>query len=453
MNGTSDNRVRLDRLVALFRHRGSWLAAVLLILLGIAFAGYRAHQRYAVPAAEFDFSKSGMSDFHNGVYFPAMAFREGINPYSEAATRNYPMARSAPPYSPVVFLLYLPLTWLELPAADIVFFALNVVLLVVTAGLIVSMVRAGVGHQEFQPAGFSLLARLNRDHLVIAWLAGFLLVSRPGHITLFTGYFTLQLVLGTLLAFHFSKSRPWLSGLGMLLASGKPTYIIPLIILMAARKDYRALLIGFVMCSVVATAGLGWLASHSDIPSVIEGIRQGQEAFDDDPTEDPKNTWTRLDTMGVIAKVAAIKPSGLQYLLGMLVILAPICWFIWRYVDDESESGGAGLTASIAILGLLVSIYHHSYDGLAAASVWCAVVLGGTRLFPGLSPAKLWIAGLLLTVPAINYLATLRFREWAGFNNQDIAWHVVTSANGVCLLVALLILMTAAWPDETDATP
>ena len=115
--------------------------AIVFAVLTIAFPAYRAHSRYATPSLEFDFATSGMSDFHNGAYFPSKAFAQGINPYANEVCDHYPMARSSPPYSPIVFMLYQPFTWLDLPAADVAFFAFNILLVVGLAACTVQAIR------------------------------------------------------------------------------------------------------------------------------------------------------------------------------------------------------------------------------------------------------------------------------------------------------------------------
>lgn len=431
---------------SLLTGRLGYVIAIVAAALSIAFAGYRATARYATPSPTFDFSKSGMNDFHNGVYFPSRAFARQINPYAEEVLDHYPMSRSAPPYSPVVFMLYQPMTWLDLPAADIVFFALNTFALALFAWCIVTTVRKIVDSNSS-----CLLNWFGDDVLVSIWAFAAFMFSRPGHITLFTGYFTAQLVIGVFLALHYSRSKPWLSGVGMLLASGKPTYIIPLTILMLFRRDFKATVIGLILCAVFAAAGIGWLSLDSDVGTVIDGIKQGQAAFDDDPTEDPVNTWTRLDAMGVVAKIAAIKPSGLEYLVGMIAMLIPVGFFIFKLrgretVGDDSESFTA--TSMIACLALLVSIYHHSYDALLILPFWLTLLIGGRSVFKWLPDWRIHIVFLLLTVPVSNYVATLRFRELFAIENQSFLWNAITAANGVCLFVCLILVISAAMKND-----
>ena len=415
--------------------KNAWIAALIFVLLGVAFAGVRAYKRYSYPGGTFDFSKSGMSDFHNGALQPSMAFRDGVSPYSPVACEPYSMTRSAPPYSPVLFMIYTPLTYLSLHQADIVFFTINVLLVGLIAYFAFSM-----SHAKFAWTPW-------------LWVLGMFIFSRPGHITLFTGYFTAQLVIGTLMACHYAKTRPFLAGAGMLLASGKPTYILPLTILMLCRRNFKAVVIGLVFCIIGGLIGVGWLASHSSLQEVIEGVRAGQKAFDDDPTEFPVNTWTRLDTIGMVSKAMAWKPGNHIYLIGMLVMMIVPGIAIYRTSRIESNTGATGISAMILCLAMLVTIYHHSYDCLLVTVMWVGVTFFGRQVCPELKPFERFALTGLLGIPALNYLATLRVREALGADNQSVVWNVVTSINGVCLLIALLILVLAAFRMKPHAEP
>ena len=246
-----------------------YVLAILFATLFTCFAGYRAYSRYAVPTPTFDFSKSGMNDFHNGAYFPSKAFANRINPYASDVCDHYPMSRSVPPYSPVVFILYHPFIWLDLPAADIAFFAFNLLL--------------------------------------------------------------------------------------------------------------------------------------------IGGL-----------------TWCTVETIGRL-----VKPNSR-------------CLLNWFSDNRLAAIWAFGLTATITCLALLVSIYHHSYDALLVLPVWLALLMGGQPLFHWLRNWERWALIGLLTVPVVNYAATLRFRELFQIDNLSITWNVLTSLNGVCLIIALLILMVVS---------
>ncbi|MDB2687384.1 DUF2029 domain-containing protein [Mariniblastus sp.] len=424
-----------------------YVLAIIFAVLSAAFPAYRAHSRYATPSRVFEFSNSAMTDFHNGSYFPSKAFAQRINPYANEVCEHFAMSRSSPPYSPMIFILHQPFTWLDLPAADIAYFTYSLLLIAGLAWCTVLAVR-----KLLKPDSRSLLNWIGDDRLAAIWAFGLIMFSRPGHITLFTGYFTTQLVIGTLLSLHFARSKPWLAGVGMLLASGKPTYIIPLMILMFFRRDFKAIVIGFVLCAIFAGGGIAWLASNSSVQSVFAGVWEGQVAHHADPSELPVNTWTRLDIISMIAKIGHLEPSSTIFLTGMLVMLIPVGILIWRVRDRETNPQSLGLTSSIAILALLVTLYHHSYDAILILPLWLALLLGGRAIFGWLRDWERFALLALLTVPVVNYVATLRFRELFKFDNQSLSWNVIASANGICLTLGLiLLLMVSLRKPETSA--
>ncbi len=409
--------------------------------LGIGFSVARIVREYSpvssviATSEEVDFSRTGMFDFHNGGYFPALAFRDGVNPYAPEMVQHYPGARTIPTYSPVVFLIHLPFAYLTVPVADVVYFVVSVLLLALLAywSIMMSGVRPTIG----------------------GWLGiiGLFAFSRAGHVTLFTGYFTIQLVIGTMLALHYGKTKPWLAGCGMLLASGKPTYIIPLTILMLARKNFRSVIIGLTLSAVVGAAGIGWLASFSSVSEVIEGIVRGEQIGREAIDKLPENTWTRLDLFGVVAKIMHWNPGNRDYLVAMLVLLIPSCISIWRASDRESNSGGTGLTALIACLSILLSIYHHTYDCLLVAVPWIGMMFFGNQVCPEIPASRRRQIAILLTIPAVNYISTYKIRGWLELDNRAIAWDLVTSINGVSLLLALMLTLAAAWELGSRAIP
>jgi hypothetical protein len=413
------------------------IGLLLLLLIGVGLTGYRVYRQYSVPARVFDWQNRGHSDFHNGTYFPSMAFRDGVNPYSLEAAEVYELSRSSPLYSPVLFIWHLPFTYLDVLTADVAFFMFNCVLL----GLLVwlGLYCSGVPPRNHVGLGVLLMAAL--------------VLSRPGHITLFTGYFTLELVIGTVLAVHFAETRPWLAGVGMLLASGKPTYILPLIVLMLFRGNVAAVVRGIVLCTVGGLVGLGWLAFHSSPLEVLSGINEGRMALHNDPTEIPMNTWTRLDSVGVVSKLMHWQPNDLVYLLSMLVMLVVPGLAIRRLATREENRGATGLSGLIICLTILVSIYHHSYDSLWIVVPWLGLAFFHTIGRERMSSVVRWTIVVCLAVPAANYLSTRSIGERLGLATDGTVWQIATSANGACLLLALLLAIGAAYLSGAPTSP
>ena len=404
-----------------------WFAkvAALFLLIGVVFAFGRAYSNYSVPKAEFDWSARGLSDFHS-MYTYAKAFRRGLSPYESHETEDLLMSRPSAPFSPLIFFIMWPLSMLPMPIADVLLCVANLAMIGWIARLVFTY--AGV--------------KVDRGW----WLAifGFLVFSRAGHITLYTGYITPLLVIGTLMAFQYGKKSPWLSGLGILLASVKPTYLLPLLIILAFRRNYKAAVIGLLFSGVIAFAGLTWLAVDSSYSEVLSTIQHGQDALRDDASEFPINTWTRIDLVGMYAKVIDWNPDKNVYLAAMLVLLIPPGLVIRKIALNEHNSSATGLSAFIGVLALLVGIYHHAYDCLLFSVPWLALVLFGKQTLSNVPRSQRIAIGLLLFVPAINYASTLAFRSLLKLDQYSFVWQSITMINGVCLTLSLLMLMFAA---------
>lgn len=414
------------------------IGGVLLLILATAFVGIRTVKKFAVPARTFNWEMNAMSDF-GSLWNYSRAFADGVNPYSaEMMDRpEYVVTRSSAPFSPAVFLTYLPLKDLPLKTACIIFFAFHWLLIGVLAWCCIHM------------------CRIKFDWVLWVWIFALLVFSRPGHITLFTGYFTLYLVIGSVVSLHYSKSNPWLAGFGFLFASIKPTWVIPLTILMLARRDFKAVAYGVFLTAVFALGCFAWLASHADVSSVIEGVVSGQEAFHDDPTEEPFNTWTRVDVAGMVAKAMHRVPGTVEYLGVMLLLLLVPCVVLWklsgREVDGELDHGAGGWTALIVVLALLVTLYHHSYDCLIIVVSLSALLLNSKRLFPDWSRTVAWVTGMLLTIPMLNYVSTISARNALGLEQSDSLWQWITVGNGIALTLALVIVMALAMKQKSDS--
>lgn len=400
------------------------MALLLVVLLGLT--AFRIYSNYSPPTTTFDWTNRGFSDFHNGTYYPTKAFVDGKPPYSSTVAEQYNMCRATPPYSPVVFMLHIPFAFMTLEVARVAFFVFNFSLIAALAYCSLKM--------SFQPfRWFDFLAITN-----------LILVSRPGHLTLFTGYFTAEIVIGCMLALHFAKSRPTISGLGMVLASIKPNFVIPLIFLMAYRKNFKALILGLTFCTIAGCVGVGWLSYHKDLSQVIADVREGQESLHIDTTEMPVNTWTRVDLLGMYAKLADWVPEDKIYLAAMLVFTGIVGIFLWRISDNESNTGATGLSAFIAILTLLLSLYHHSYDCLMLVVPAVGVLFFGEQTLREIPRWLRMVVAVLVVIPAINYVSTKSAMEFLELKPLSFSWQAVTLVNGICLLMALILLLYAS---------
>jgi hypothetical protein len=412
--------------------------AALFFAFGLSATIWRTVHQYQPPGA-FDHSQQGMCDFHNGLYFPATALMQGQSPYGSQYAEQFPVARQIPFFLPSILLLHSPLTWLPLHVAEVVFFSFSVLLILVIAALIASLLAN---------AGDTYRVRL--DHVLA--IAAVTVMSRGGHITLFDGYFTFELVLATFLAIHFGQRKPLIAALALALIASKPNYILALGFLLLARGNVKAVVWGAVFTIIAAGVPMLWLAFNEgggDIGAGMETLRaqieQTQEIHRGQKDESPVYSWTRIDLLAIVAKWMGSDPREATHLIVMGGILAPVLWLLNGRRRLGIDDGLLGMTGALIVTTTLVSIYHQSYDGLLLIAPLAGIFFAAqTQTWRSKPPWVRWAAAALMLVPLYNYLSTrvvLGALGWGLDADDSAGARVFTSINGVALAVLLVLLL------------
>ncbi|MCC6509456.1 MAG: DUF2029 domain-containing protein [Pirellulaceae bacterium] len=412
---------------------GLWSLLAVLIVAAISLSAARSIWRYDAPEiAEFDRSRQGQFDFHNGVYFPARAFIDGVSPYGDSFSQQYPVTRPLPLMSPLLLVLHAPLAMLPVRAAECLYFTFNVGLLMVIAWL-----------------GVHWLA--NAQQRITWFLIALLLItaSRAGHTTLFTGYLTPLMVVGTLLAVSFSKSNPWLAAMGVALTSCKPTYAIPLFLLLLARGDGRAAWRGLGMSIVCAVVAVGRLLLVATPTQLWADIQHGQSAHMSDSYELPINTWTRIDSLALVAKWAQWAPGEVTHLVVMTLLLPLPALALWRVQFIRDSQYAAGLSSGLIAVSILSTLYHHVYDALLLFPIACGLWLGEPSTLRGTRTIRMIVAALLLMV-AWNYPSSELFIKSGGTLSEETR-RMITSTGPVALTAAWLGMCALPWLSRQNA--
>ncbi|MEO1619160.1 MAG: hypothetical protein AAFV88_25135, partial [Planctomycetota bacterium] len=288
-----------------------------------------------------------------------------------------------------------------------------------------------------------------------ACLAALMVFSRGGHITLFNGYFTLELVLATFAAIHWGGRRPWCAAVALMIVSAKPTYILPLGFLMLARGNYRAILYGAVLSVLAAALPLGYVAYHESLRAtgevdlqaglqkVIDDIGIAQEVHMAQEDESPVHSWTRLDLLASICKWTGQEPGQLAHLAVMFLMLAAPLWLLVQRRRNDVEDGLIGGTGSLILIAGLSSLYHQSYDALLLVAPLAGLAAGQGFWARQSTVLRVVLAGLCL-IPMYSYFSTrmilLRFDSFG-----EIGFRLATSLNGFVIAVALALLCIQLW--------
>jgi hypothetical protein len=425
---------------------------VVALIFLLAVSGWRVIEQHQIPGP-FDPSRQGFCDFHNGVYFPSLAFSQRLSPYGQEYASSHPVERSIPFFSPASLALHLPFSVLRLPVAEVIYFFWMVSLVMGIATLVARWV---VHASDGQLGDW-------KWHMALLLAIG-IVSSRGGQQTLFTGYFTFELILATLIAVHYSGKRPVISGMALAWVAIKPNYILPIGLLLLSRGHWRALVIGASIAIAMAVASFAWIMPSGGIEELIVQIQQTQEIHRLDEIERPSNNWTRVDLLAVLAKWLRSDPTVGVYLLCMLLLLAPVCaltayrrwsagelaqWppssFAGRRAAETGvslEDSAIGLQGGLLLLTSLICVYHQVYDSLLMVGVVASLCFYPGHVWLDLGRSWRRVVCLCLLFPSVNYLSSQKVLQALAI--EGTAFQLVTSLNALTLLAAWCIMLYAS---------
>ena len=362
----------------------------------------------------------GLQDFRDAIYYPAVAVLEGHNPYDAADfVRRYPVATPMRPYLPALLWLYLPLGFLPYTTAGAIFFALNLVLVLVLV------------HQAFRLTGLAPTAPR------VLGLAALVVLSRPGLLTLFVGQSAIYMTLGVYVALRYARTRPALSALGVALVGAKPTFGLPLGFLLLARGEWRPAVLGGVLVGLAsAVAAVPMVHAAGGLGAWGTSIAASAN-MSDDPHNLILQSYFRVDAPSLVGRLfqAELSPAVQALLLALVVALGAAA--VWRLA--RAPDSPASLSASIVCLTTLACVYHQTYDCLLLLAPLLASVSGTLG-----SGRWRWLLATLLVVPFVNYFATLTVIHALGI--EGAAWMLVASLNAAAVAGAFLLLLREADP-------
>jgi hypothetical protein len=327
-------------------------------------------------------------------------------------------------------VLHLPFAYLPLALGNVLYFAL-------TVGLTVALAATAVA-----------VCRLPLSLVNVLGLSTLLLISRPGHINLLLGQFTLPVVLGSIWALELARRKPAIAGLALAVATLKPTFGVPLVWLMCCRRDFRAVFIGLVIGGALAAAGIAPLIAKYGLPSVLQSIRESESLHVADPVVEPATTWTRIDAQSLVGKLLPNFNSGGVELIVTATCLLAAGLAVWRLSRNAADTGADSLSTLVIATATLACIYHSTYDALLLVTPWVGIALG--RLREQVPAAARTVMFVLLSVPAVNYLAARSVTDALGVTGPW--WTTITALNSACVVALLAVAISLALsPRQTPA--
>ncbi len=375
-------------------------------------------------------SRWAFCDFRTVVYYPAVAFLAGDNPYDAAAfTRTYPAPFEFPPYSPLTILLHLPFALLPVGAAAVAYFA---TILGLTLAIAAMALRLG-----------GLAATVPRI-FVVGTLA---LLSRPGQANLTLGQVAATATVACYTALGWSRSRPWLAATGLAVATFKPTFGGPLGLLMLARGDGGVVLRGLALAAAAtAWPALTVVARAGGPAAFAHLVTAAETTWATRPENAASTSISRLDAAALIGRLLGHPPSAPVLVSLTAAVLGTAGLAVRRLGARDAATWR--LSAAVGCVAILLSSYHQHYDGLLLTLPVAALVAGRWAPPSVAAPAARGVLLALLLIPAVNYAGTslpARLPLLPHLPASHALWVAATAANGAALLAAFAIYTLLAF--------
>ncbi len=372
----------------------------------------------------------GLVDFRDAVYHPVVAFLNGHNPYDPVAyAATYPVGNVFPFYSPLTLLVHLPFGLLPIAPSAAAYFLTTVALMV------------GLAHVTIRMCGLAPSAT------AILALASAIVISQPGQWDLFLGQCAAPITLAAYGALHFARRRPSVAALCFAVASIKPTTGVPLAVLMLARGDRTATLVG------TAAAALGGAVVAAPIVygagglgAFVTSVRGNYAGFTADPNAAAATSPYRLDVAALVSRPLGWS-VGFGAELAIMSCVLGVGALVLSRVARRGDDDVRGLSTSVVCVVVLLCVYHQSYEALLLAF---PIVAAGRRCMArGGASALEWAAFGALVAPAVNYLVMGGVVSRMRIGGPS--WLAATSLDGIALLAAFGLLCMLAWRGDVEA--
>jgi hypothetical protein len=290
-------------------------------------------------------------DYRDLIYGPGRFLRAGGNPYDPdgylAAT---PGSVEFDPYAPVWLMLAVPLSTLPYLTGALIYEICTTILLAGFSALIVR------------------IASLPRKRLCTVLLFSYLLLWYPSRTAAEHGS-SLLATFGVVLALHYFRTKPWLSGVGVALALVKPQFGLPILVFLAVLRGWPPLWRGVLLLVASSLPMLGWcIANAGGIPQFVDALLRDvhRAGSADNPGTGLSSPFLlRVDLVGILSRITSRVPPEWVQVSVPLVVLAGTGLALRR--------GETRLLHTILILtATLMVVVHQPYDLviIALPAIW-----------------------------------------------------------------------------------
>jgi hypothetical protein len=398
---------------------GRVVTTVLAIAAFAGAAAWLAHStwQHIEPTRQ---DRGFQTDFRDAVYYPVVALTDGVNPYDPGRYYlTYPVGQEFPLYSPVHLAVHAPLAALDLDDARAAYFAVNLVLMLVLAGL------------SLRLAGF----RMRADSTFA--LGALLLLSGPGKLDLRNGEPTLIIVLACYLALAARRTQPARAVTGLVIALAKPTFGVPLAIVLTCRRRVRDVLVGIGIAAAISlVVAVPLVGDAGGVGAFVDSLRDDLKVTSES-AQSKIGSPLRIDGVNAVARATGLRPGSTVALVGGLALLVIGAWAIARIARLDPGQDRSELAVTLAVLTVLVPLFRVGYDLLMLT--WPILLLLRRRPPDAIWPSRLRVAlVVLLLVPMVDPLSWSAATRVLG--RDGLADHLLgPTAQALCLLAAFAI--------------
>ncbi len=397
---------------------------VLLFICGVYVVGSRTWHRLVIPG-EPGAAAWGMLDFRDAIYYPVVALLDGNNPYDASAyLSTYPVGNVFALYTPMTLLVHLPFGLFPFIPSAVAYFFFSIALMVWLA------------HVTLRMCG------LESSTAAIFALAFAMVISQPGQWNLFLGQCGALVTVAAYGALHLARRRPWFAGLCLSVAAIKPATGVPLALLMLARGERLAVLVG--AASAVLIGGIPLIPivrGAGGIGAFLTSLSGAYAGFTSNPSAAAATSPYRVDMAAEVSRLLGWSVSLNAELVMMLAVLA-VGAMALRHLAERNDDDARLLSSSLVCVAVLISVYHPSNEALLLALP--IVMMGRRCLAEGVRASPLeWLSLGAAAMPAANYL--IMGSVVARMRPGGIMWLTATSLSGGALLVAFCALCGLAW--------
>jgi hypothetical protein len=361
-----------------------------------------------------------MGDFRSVIHCPVVTFLGGGNPYDYGQVKEVcPESPNFPLFAPATLVLHAPFGLLPFDSAARAF-------VIWTLALTVLMAYLAFRVNGVRPTTAGII-------LVVALV----LLSRPGQWNLLLGNLAVEFTLACYLALYYARPLPVISGIGFAVATIKPSFGVPLAILMVARRDYRALALGIAIALLMNLPPSLALAKRAGgLDRFAQTLLYTQARWQTYESSYSANTTFRVDLAGFLTRILGHPLGSSAQAVVALLVLVTAAIAIRSLGQQTDATHRHHLSSDIVCVAIVLCVYHLGYDLVLLTAPVVALAL---RTLPhGFATERFRsVLLLLMAVLGANYLTSEAIL--VHLRQHRLVWLLVGSINSVVLLVLFLV--------------